>query len=963
MRNLHILAAYVLLVPFVPCHSAHQLPLVDSVTESTGEWETYVDRRGLLVMSHDWVPSATGGFAQARVQTTIPEGSTGPYRLSFYQSDDYANDFWRAHNDSWLGGDGFYGHRFKQVWIGDDLLWESDVADANPPQAPGQIVLDLPNEIKPGDSIDLTLKVVDKVSSWIELASDTQHISTTETAAEKPGDPAKYWTHVYWGDVSILSAGEEPTEPLAPIAKIVEENHQKNWPPPPYGDPDLDLPLEFTLDCAAPLPECGFPVRCGIPLPPGYFNPRYEVELKRPDGNRIPLHSDTGAKSTWPDGSIRWLWLEFAAHPGEEARRFRVSPTSQSEGSLRSYSNISIEPSDDDRWFRIETLQEPFERFHSQIEPYRPIGSNPFLDFLYAWRQEYSFGNGMIERVESRAILGPVGMKQYSYSSNDTTSELEIGYTQNSFEISEVPRFAQVNFRTVFESSSAHPLDEMRLVTSFIPSGSVTCRFGAGASALPAGEVRLEQTPFSIVLDASRQEWVQGDLRKEGLSNWWAISDDLETHLFVIRHATETGQAGFRVIKNATEVTVQCLVFTNEHSTRGYPYTPGEAKTFEVLYAHLPKDAPVEEFEKIAANFERPPILVNNDVTCRSGAFGYALPPGDGVAEEISKWLKTTYPDPLGSSLQWGKTPRDFGDTIYNASNSWRNGYYDLRQGFVAAYLLSGNREWADALDRAVQHYVDVDTIHSSTGHPDFVGLAHGYGENHTSMDPWNPILRMNGVLAAAHIWGNDRYYEAAMTMARKIAETGRGLGASSVRDHAGVMMSIATAYRETRNPLFKEAGEKLIEDIKTNRVDQRRGTYPEVHGNWNYRGNVPWMTAQLMEPLYLFYRETGNLDAAKLVVGFAESILCENQTRGVPGDIHGYSHNPHFTKNSGYHVLIAPCLFYAYELTGDEEFKEAAVAAWNMIVEDRSFNDVQNCFWNTPTLVYYLRKFAEEGN
>ncbi|MCB9770640.1 MAG: hypothetical protein H6752_20765, partial [Candidatus Omnitrophica bacterium] len=157
-----------------------------------------------------------------------------------------------------------------------------------------------------------------------------------------------------------------------------------------------------------------------------------------------------------------------------------------------------------------------------------------------------------------------------------------------------------------------------------------------------------------------------------------------------------------------------------------------------------------------------------------------------------------------------------------------------------------------------------------------------------------------------------------------------------------------------------KEAGKKLIEDIAENRVDPRRGTYPEVHGNWNYRGNVPWMVAQLMEPLYIFYEATGDLQAASLMVGLADSILAENQTRGVPGDIHGYSHNPHFTKNSGYHVLIAPCLFYAYELTGDESFKEAGQAAWEQTVREGTINSVINCFWNTPALLYYLREIEQ---
>jgi hypothetical protein len=292
---------------------------------------------------------------------------------------------------------------------------------------------------------------------------------------------------------------------------------------------------------------------------------------------------------------------------------------------------------------------------------------------------------------------------------------------------------------------------------------------------------------------------------------------------------------------------------------------------------------------------------------------------------------------------------------VYTATDSWRNGYYDLRQGFIAAYLLTGNRAWADALERTVQHTVDVDWIHSCREHPEWVGLPHGYGTHHTSMEPWNPILRMNGILGAAHIWGNPEFHEQALSLARRLVETRRALGAVSVRDHAGVLMSLVSAFRETHEPVFREGAERLIRDIATNRIDFLRGSYPEVHGNWNYRGNVPWMVAQLIEPLYLFHRETGDLEAAKIAAGLAESILCENQTRGVPGDIFGYSHNPHFKKNSGYHVLIAPCLFFAHDLTGDEVFREAALAAWKQTVAEGTINDVSNCFWNTPALAYYL--------
>ena len=105
----------------------------------------------------------------------------------------------------------------------------------------------------------------------------------------------------------------------------------------------------------------------------------------------------------------------------------------------------------------------------------------------------------------------------------------------------------------------------------------------------------------------------------------------------------------------------------------------------------------------------------------------------------------------------------------------------------------------------------------------------------------------------------------------------------------------------------------------------------------------------------------SGDVEAAVAVVGMAESILTENRTRGVPGDVHGYSHNPHYTKNSGYHTLIAPAILYAYELTGDEYYLQQARAMYTQMIAERSINHVQNCTWNTPTLLYYLQRYGME--
>ncbi len=120
-------------------------------------------------------------------------------------------------------------------------------------------------------------------------------------------------------------------------------------------------------------------------------------------------------------------------------------------------------------------------------------------------------------------------------------------------------------------------------------------------------------------------------------------------------------------------------------------------------------------------------------------------------------------------------------------------------------------------------------------------------------------------------------------------------------------------------------------------------------------------VVAQLAQPLYEYYRASGDVDAAVAVVGLAESVLTENRTREAPGDVTGYSHNPHFKKTSGYHVLIAPAVLYAYELTEDPCFLEQRRAMYRQTIREKSINAINNCYWNVPALLYYLKRYDHD--
>ncbi|MFQ6041962.1 MAG: hypothetical protein ACE5PV_13980 [Candidatus Poribacteria bacterium] len=46
-------------------------------------------------------------------------------------------------------------------------------------------------------------------------------------------------------------------------------------------------------------------------------------------------------------------------------------------------------------------------------------------------------------------------------------------------------------------------------------------------------------------------------------------------------------------------------------------------------------------------------------------------------------------------------------------------------------------------------------------------------------------------------------------------------------------------------------------------------------------------------------------------------------------------------------------------DLTGEEWFLEHARAMYAQTIRERSVNAINNCYWDTPTLLYYLKQFG----
>ena len=918
-----------------------------------GKYEGSADRRALFGIVHPWARAEEGDFGEVQREVSIPRDWRPPYTLRFYCCDDYANDEWRPKPDEWLGGEGFLGHRFKQVLINGQVVWESDVADAEGAKAQARFEIDLSRVCAPGETFRLAFRVADKVATDVKLSGDFHHTGSTETQAEKPGDPPRFMTHVYWGD-ALLVRGRIAKERLAaferrPSADVVENVHANRWPLKPFGTVRTG-PARLRLEMAESVPTGGFPVTCGVPLPAGVVKALDHIALRDPSGRRVALQM--AALNRWKDGSLRWVLLDFEAPAGANADGWQMQFGRRLKPVAPQYAVRAQRKGDVVRIATGPITLVFGERREHLIE--RVIAGRQVLagaltgevivrsgrcDVAYAPRWD---------RVEVTA-RGPLrATVEVSGRLWTTASEDEaLGRFVLRVNAYGGKPYARMFYRIFNDSGRTVRIKRFGLTLS--TEGDARAIWtGNSAAVEPGGTVSLHQQGGGAFVLSRDGKSVENGERSHG---WMAVAGERGVTLMAVRNFWQLFPKALRC--DLGQMTAE--LFSQSEQVLYYEPTAGEAKRHEMLLAFLPRDAGEADAAALVRAFSRPRRLFAPDWFCASGGLGYAAPHSETQFPELHRHMAATYGD-IGPTILGGQLGlRNFPDAnnYFGKPNDWRNNYYDVMQGILSEYVMGGEPRWFDRAEDQCLHVMDVDICHGRPDHLEWLGVLYGPGTNHAS-GWWSAMLRAEGLDTYYRLSGDRDALAAFLSVADFIARQRAGIGSVSVRDHAGALITLVRAYDETWDQKYLKAARRLAHDA-ISRLDSRRGCYSERHGNHNYRGNIPWMCAQLIEPLYLYYRCSGDVAAAQAVVGLAESLMVENRTGKGPGDFHGYSHNPHYNPNNGYNVLIAPAMGYAWELTEDAAFEECMRDALKRTVAEKSVNWVGNCYWNTPTVLYYL--------
>lgn len=915
-----LLSAASLLLSAISAADPLSLDLTKWQFANTGKFESWIDRRDLMVLYHPWEVSEKDFAASAEQTVTIPANSAGPLKLHWYMSDDYDGST-EPVNEGWLGQINLPGHRFKQMLINGEVAWQQDVADATDVSLPSRFSVDLPESIKAGDTVRVSFRLVDVAGSMERLPGDHRRVGDTDGIKEE--DPWKFMTHLYIGDVVVAPANEAVEPGSMPSAARARKLHGERWPIVPAKLEGSLLPGTLSLRHA---PKCTttFPLQTGIPFAMGELTDSARIQLSDAAGVAIPIATRT--MDTWPDGSVRTAILTALLPGGLENVTLNVNPTVTAPAA--SGNGLRFETATGSDGTLQFALSQGVRRVESAMGIFKIDGADAAL-----------FPDST-ETIDESPIHREVEVRGHIKSGETVFGR----FVLRALTFAGQP-VARLQFRVFHDRPGTRSITRMalRLPWADAPGGTIVT--GANQSSGPVSMVQYDGSKY-------RLNGAEADGHAPG---WMGLTGDGGSLLAVIRNFADQ----YPIAANWGDNALNLELFSPTAAIPDYAPHEGEAKRYEIWIGLWDQAQTVDALTAQAAWMLNPPGLFNADYACATGAFGPAAPHDAARFPELTAFMQKTYGE-IPGSMFYTTGIRNWGDLPYKADEgTWRNGYYDTQQGFFSEYLMTGDKRWFDHLDACVRHIMDIDVCYASADHPDWIGSIRGYFcKDHSTDGPWNPTQRSKGMLNYARLTGDRDALQAALGVADSAVAANRAIGSVSVRDHAGVLYALVAAYDETRDPKYLEGARQLAHDAMK-RIEPRRGTYAEIHGNYGYRGNVPWMVAQLMEPMYDYYRQSGDVDAATAVVAMAESILAENRTRNVDGDVYGYSHNPHFKKSSSYHILIAPAVLYARELTDDNEFLRQARAMYNQTIAESTVNPVMNCYWNTHTLLYFLNQYA----
>ncbi len=531
-----------------------------------------------------------------------------------------------------------------------------------------------------------------------------------------------------------------PTEDPAAAKRLFQA---AQWKPANLTQGSIDeRAVSVTVSAPAFAQAANWPTRCGLPIPQGELADANRVAVRTASGKIIP--SQSRALARWPDGSVKWLFLDFfhdLTSPGDATYTIaygnRVEPVDPSAGVRITTSDAGLSVDTGAIRFTV-----PRQRF-GMIEDVRlpsgealqrgPIAAEIIEASGKVWSAiDLPVVNLKVEQAGPLhvVILAETKLAESGKPSAGFAHRARIHAYANS-PLVEIDHFAaNTDSRQAasVEGSMSSKVPVKSMTLKIIPAQNVAqAVHSLGAMAAPGAIVQSSPDTFTVHGPTGSREQKGRALGCISLE----LAGDRSLSVGVPAFAEQFPKA-FRWSKDGLEIDLWAEKGGN------FDWIEGVGKTHHIaLYYGAGKSA----FANLLA---KTPVLALAQPRwyTASGAMGSLTPAGASclpvVESTLSRHVNEAVIERVGLGFE------NYGDHsssgYVQGSPLWDNNEYDLPAGCLVQFARTGDRQALDLSLASALHYLDVDTVHYSSQHADWARAqhvhSHGTFGHHTAQGP-----------------------------------------------------------------------------------------------------------------------------------------------------------------------------------------------------------------------------------
>ena len=677
----------------------------------------------------------------------------------------------------------------------------------------------------------------------------------------------------------------------------------------------------------------GWPVTSGVPLARGALGDERSAALDGEDGREIPLQAT--ALSRWPDGSIRWLLLDFSCdlkasqkknfvlHYGPQTRRAAVpDPVTVSQENGEAV--VTTGP------LRMRLSPQAFRLLDGVW-----LDANGDGKFSDAERVTTSAGAGIL-------LTTPDGQQFRADQADAQLSVEESGPLRASVRVDGRHQSSHgTMFRYVVRLQFFRGRPFVRVDYTFINDSpdalmaqikSIELAFavakGRGTETILDGRERTGGQLLQV--DDTRYELNGKPAGRRG-QGWAAVAGNGTGLAVGVREFWQNWPKGIDVTADRIRVGIcpalpgklydakplneECKLYYYLRNGR-YSFKVGVARTHE-LWATFFAGKP--DFDRLSSFFRatEKPLLAQcrPEYVAACGAVGTLTPSGSKNAREYDALAEGFFEEHLAERdrvREYGLL--NYGDWYDTAWDAWGNLEYDTARIWFQQYLRTGDRRYFDRAEQAARHFIDVDVMHAVNpqvqAYPGSAGMRPGqiwahsvghtggyYGSYQDGKYAGLAPLKLTGAYQLGlynfgHVWvgGAFDYYlltgeRRARDVAVQVSDTMADLCPTRYTDHirniGWPMHLLLNAYEATADKKYLAAAGKEWEVLKKH-LDPKAGWVvllpygycPVLAEAGRCRGNNMYMLGFTLTALARYHRVTGDPEVLKaLTIGLNQMV------------------------------------------------------------------------------------------